>query len=50
MAKTSTSLDYELSDIITLKFSVDYDYESNPAAGAQNSDLSTLFGVGLEFE
>ncbi len=48
--KTSTSLDYELSDMITLKFSVDYDYESNPADLAKNSDLSTLFGVGLEFE
>ena len=50
VVKTSTSLDYELSDIITLKFSVDYDYESNPADLAKNSDLSTLFGVGLEFE
>jgi len=48
--KTSTSLDYELSDIITLKFSVDYDYESQPADLATNSDLSTLFGIGLEFE
>lgn len=48
--KTSTSLDYELNDVITLKFSVDYDYESQPADLATNSDLSTLFGIGLEFD
>jgi putative salt-induced outer membrane protein YdiY len=48
--KTSTGVNYEISDLLYTSFSVDFDYESDPALGAENEDLSLLLGFGLEFE
>jgi len=49
VAKTSTGMRYEISDLLYLNFEVAYDYESHPAAGAENEDLAILAGFGLEF-
>jgi putative salt-induced outer membrane protein YdiY len=48
--KTSTGVNYEISDLLYASFSVDFDYESDPALGAENEDLALLLGFGLEFE
>jgi len=47
--KTTTGLRYEITDLLYANFSVDYDYETEPAASAANEDLAVLFGVGVEF-
>jgi len=47
--KTTTGLRYEITDLLYANFSVDYDYETQPAATATNEDLAVLFGVGVEF-
>jgi putative salt-induced outer membrane protein YdiY len=47
--KTTTGLRYEITDLLYANFSVDYDYETQPAATATNEDLAVLFGLGVEF-
>ena len=47
--KSSTGLRYEITDLLYGNFQVDYDYESEPAATADNEDLAVLLGFGLEF-
>jgi len=47
--KTSTGVRYEITDLLYLNLSVDYDYEKDPAAGAEPDDLSVVFGLGVEF-
>lgn len=48
--KTSTGLSYEITDLLFAKLSLDFDYETEPAAGAEKEDLALLVGIGLEFE
>ena len=47
--KTTTGLRYEITDLLYANFSVDYDYETQPAESAESEDLAVLFGVGVEF-
>jgi putative salt-induced outer membrane protein YdiY len=47
--KTATGVRYEITDLLYLNLSVDYDYEKDPSAGAENDDLSVVFGLGVEF-
>jgi putative salt-induced outer membrane protein YdiY len=47
--KTTTGLRYEITDLLYATFSVDFDYETQPAEGVENEDLAMLFGVGVEF-
>ena len=47
--KTSTGLRYEITDLLYANLSLDYDYETQPAAGTSNEDVATVFGVGVEF-
>jgi len=47
--KTSTGLRFEITDLLYVNFEVAFDYESNPATGAENEDLAILAGIGLEF-
>ena len=47
--KTTTGLRYEITDLLYANFSVDYDYETQPADTATNEDLAVLFGLGVEF-
>jgi len=46
----STGTRYEITDLLYLNFEVLLDYETQPAEGAKNEDLSVLFGFGVEFE
>jgi len=47
--KTSTGIRYEITDLLYLRLEVAYDYESQPAEGAEEEDLAILAGFGLEF-
>lgn len=47
--KTSTGLRYEITDLLYATFSVDFDYETQPAEGVFNEDMAMLFGIGVEF-
>jgi len=47
--KTTTGLRYEITDLLYANFSVDYDYETQPAENANSEDLAVLFGFGVEF-
>ena len=47
--KTTTGLRYEITDLLYANFSVDYDYETQPAQTATSEDLAVLFGLGVEF-
>ena len=48
--RTSTGLRYEITDLLYANISLDYDYETEPADAATDSeDLVLLFGLGLEF-
>jgi putative salt-induced outer membrane protein YdiY len=50
VVKTSTGVQYEISDLLYATLSLDFDYESEPAALAENEDVALLFGLGVEFE
>ncbi len=47
--KTTTGLRYEITDLLYANFSIDFDYETEPAATATNEDVAVLFGLGVEF-
>ena len=47
--KTSTGLKYEITDLLYSNVTLNYDYETQPAEGALNEDISLIFGLGLEF-
>jgi hypothetical protein len=49
VAKTSTGMLYEISDLLYLNFEVTYNYESNPVQDAENEDLAILDGFGFKF-
>ena len=46
--KSETGVRYEITDLLYLNFEVDFDYESHPASGAENEDLTMLLGIGVE--
>jgi hypothetical protein len=48
--KTITGARFEITDLLYLNFEIDFDWESNPAPGAESEDLSMLVGLGFEFE
>ena len=47
--KTTTGLRYEITDLLYANFSIDFDYETEPAATATSEDVAVLFGLGVEF-
>jgi len=47
--KTSTGVRYEITDLLYLNLSVDFNYEKDPPVGAENEDLAFVFGLGVEF-
>lgn len=47
---TSTGLRWELPRDVYVNLQVDYDYESNPAEGRKNADITYLVGVGIELD
>jgi putative salt-induced outer membrane protein YdiY len=47
--KTSTGLDWKLNSVFYTRVSLDYDYETDPAAGAEKKDSALLFGLGADF-
>jgi hypothetical protein len=48
--KTITGARFEITDLLYVNFEIDFDWESEPAAGAKSEDLSMLVGLGFEFE
>jgi len=48
--KTITGARFEITDLLYVNFEIDFDWESQPAAGAESEDLSMLVGLGFEFE
>jgi putative salt-induced outer membrane protein YdiY len=48
--RTSTGLNFEITDLMYATASVDYDYETAPAQTAKSEDIGVLFGLGLEFD
>jgi putative salt-induced outer membrane protein YdiY len=50
VVKTTSGLRFEVTDLLYLNLSVDYDWESDPAPGTEDYDLSLMVGFGAEFE
>ena len=47
--KSNTGVQFDLIDDIYAKVSLRYDYETEPAEGAQNEDTTFAIGIGAEF-
>lgn len=47
--KTVTGTRYEITDLLYLNTSLDFDWESHPAGTAKNEDLAVVVGLGVEF-
>ena len=47
--KSNTGLQFDLIEDIYAKFSLRYDYETEPAQGAENNDTTLAVGIGAEF-
>ena len=47
---TSTGLRWDLPRDVYVNLQVDFDYETNPAEGRENADLTYLVGVGIELD
>jgi putative salt-induced outer membrane protein YdiY len=47
--KTTTGLRFEITDLLYVNLSVDYDYETHPAESAVSEDIRMLIGLGAEF-
>jgi hypothetical protein len=47
--KTNTGFRYDIIDDVYTSVSLRYDYETDPAAGAENEDTTLVIGVGAEF-
>ncbi|MCH9046274.1 MAG: hypothetical protein IIA40_09215 [SAR324 cluster bacterium] len=43
------AVSYEITDLLSARISLDFDYETHPADLAENEDLVLLFGFGAEF-
>lgn len=50
IVNTSTGLRWDLPRDMYVNLQVDYDYESNPAEGRANQDVTYLVGVGVELD
>jgi putative salt-induced outer membrane protein YdiY len=48
--KTSTGLRYEITDLLYMNVSLNWDHESEPAGGAEKTDKTFVVGAGLEFD
>jgi putative salt-induced outer membrane protein YdiY len=48
--KTTTGIRYEISDLLYLNVSYDWDHESEPAGTAEKTDSTFVIGAGLEFD
>lgn len=48
--KTSTGIRYEITDLLYLNVSLDWDHETEPAGTAEKTDTLFVVGAGLEFE
>ena len=46
---SATGLRYDITDDIYLNVQLNYDYDSEPAEGTEASNLTYLFGAGLQF-
>jgi len=47
--KTNTGFRYDIIDDVYASVSLRYDYETDPALGAENDDTTLVIGVGAEF-
>jgi len=47
--KTTTGVRYEITDLLYVNFTFDYDYETDPAPGVGSEDATLLVGIGAEF-
>jgi putative salt-induced outer membrane protein len=47
--QSRTGARYEITDLLYANLQFDFDHESNPPAGVDNTDTTTLIGLGLEF-
>ena len=50
MFETSTGVRYEITDDLYANFQVDFNYETDPASGADNEDITYLIGVGIDLD
>ena len=48
--KTSTGIRYEITDLLYLNVSLDWDHETEPAGTAEDTDTLFVVGAGLEFD
>jgi putative salt-induced outer membrane protein YdiY len=48
--KTSTGVRYEITDLLYVNFTVNWDYESEPPDLTESEDMTMLLGIGLEFD
>jgi putative salt-induced outer membrane protein YdiY len=46
---SQTGIRYDITDDIYLNLQTNYDYDTEPADGAENDDLAFLIGAGMEF-
>lgn len=47
--KTVTGTRYEITDLLYLNASINFDWETEPAGETENEDLAVVIGLGLEF-
>jgi putative salt-induced outer membrane protein YdiY len=47
--KTTTGFGYDITDLFSATVSLDYNYETSPAEGAENADIAFLLGLAAEF-
>jgi putative salt-induced outer membrane protein YdiY len=47
--KSNTGMQFDLVEDVYAKISLRYDYETEPAEGAENSDTTLSIGIGAEF-
>lgn len=48
--KTTTGFRYEITDLLYMNVSLDWDHESQPAGVAEKTDTTFVIGAGLEFD
>ena len=48
--KTSTGIRHEITDLLYVNVSYDWDHESEPAGTAEKTDSMFVIGAGLEFD
>jgi putative salt-induced outer membrane protein YdiY len=48
--KTTTGFRYEITDLLYMNVSLDWDHESQPAGAAEKTDTTFVIGAGLEFD